>query len=341
MSRRSGAILVLWVCGLSPCALWRAAHAAEPIAAGVQEAKRQVGELEAARNELDSAGKVYPKEGASGAVLEAHKQLLDLEMKQQKELVAREAELQEARGQIASLKADVEKLQAAAKQRDGDLATRTKERESLETKSREELTSMRSQLDKLEASLGAERKDREKAAADAKRLEEEKQKLETELRQTANAREAASEQRTKDKDAEKSASGEQLTALHSQVEKLQASIADERKEREKAQGEVKRLEDERQKLETKLAQQTQTQQTQAAHNQTPQTQAPEPAEKQEEGSLPQGATGADGTRIKKWQKPDGTLFFGERAPPGSKLLGDVENLGTSGGGENQGVSTSR
>jgi chromosome segregation ATPase len=311
-------------------------QAAEPIAAGVQEAKRQLGELEAARNELDAAGKVYPKEGASGAVLEAHKQLLDLEMKQQKELAAREAELQEARGQIASLKSDVEKLQAAAKQRDGELANRTKERESLETKSREELTSMRSQLDKLEASLGAERKDREKAAADAKRLEEEKQKLETELRQTANGREAASEQRTKDKEAEKSASGEQLTALHSQLEKLQASIADERKEREKAQGEVKRLEDERQKLETKLAQQTQTQQTQ-----TQQTQVPQSAEKQEEVVLPQGGTGADGSRIKKWQKPDGTLFFGERAPPGSKLLGEVENMGTSGGGESQGVSTSR
>lgn len=331
MSRRSGAILVLWVCGLSPCGLWRAVQAAEPTATGVQEAKRQLGELEAARNELDAAGKVFPKEGASGAVLEAHKQLLDLEMKQQKELAAREAELQEARGQIASLKADVEKLQAAAKQRDGELANRTKERESLETKSREELTSMRSQLDKLEASLGAERKDREKAAADAKRLEGEKQKLETELRQTANAREATSEQRTKDKEAEKSASGEQLTALHSQVEKLQASIADERKEREKAQGEVKRLEDERQKLETKLAQQTQTQQTQV----------PPSAEKQEEVVLPQGGTGADGSRIKKWQKPDGTLFFGERAPPGSKLLGEVENMGTSGGGESQGVSTSR
>jgi chromosome segregation ATPase len=326
-------------------------QAAEPIAAGVQEAKRQLGELEAARNELDSAGKMYPKEGASGAVLEAHKQLLDLEMKQQKELAAREAELQEARGQIASLKADVEKLQAAAKQRDGELANRTKERESLETKSREELTSMRSQLDKLEASLGAERKDREKAAADAKRLEEEKQKLETELRQTANARGAASEQRTKDKEAEKSASGEQLTALHSQVEKLQASIAEERKEREKAQGEVKRLEDERQKLETKLAQQTQTQQTQTQQTQTQQTQTqqtqtqqtqvPQPAEKQEEVVLPQGGTGADGSRIKKWQKPDGTLFFGERAPPGSKLLGEVENMGTSGGGESQGVSTSR
>jgi len=31
--------------------------------------------------------------------------------------------------------------------------------------------------------------------------------------------------------------------------------------------------------------------------------------------------------LKKWQKPDGSLFFGERPPPGSKLLGY-----TTGGG---------
>jgi len=187
---------------------------------------------------------------------------------------------------------------------------------------------MRTQLEKLEASLGAERKDREKTAADAKRLEDEKQKLETELRQMASARPAAPEPRAKDKDAEKSASNEQLTALHSQVEKLQASIADERKEREKAQDEVKRLEGEREKLEAKLAQQTQVR---------------EPVVQKEETVSPSGATATatDGSRIKKWQKPDGTLFFGERAPPGSKLLGDVENMGTSGGGDSQGVSSSR
>jgi len=323
MSRRSGAILVLWVCGLSPCGLWRTARAGETIAGGAQEAKRQLGELEAARNELESAGKVYPKDGS--AVLEAHKQLIDFEMKQEKELSAREAELQEARGQIASLKAEVEKLQAAAKQRDGELAEHAKQRESVEAKSREELASLRSQLEKLEASLGSERKDREKAVADAKRLEEEKQKAEADLRQMASAKEAASEQRAKDKEASASSSGAQLTALHSQVETLQASVAEERKQREKAQDEVKRLEDERQKLEAKLAQQPEAR----------------PAEKQVELVLPESGAASDGAHIKKWQKADGTLFFGERPPPGSKLVGEVENMGTAGGGDNQGVSTSR
>jgi hypothetical protein len=39
---------------------------------------------------------------------------------------------------------------------------------------------------------------------------------------------------------------------------------------------------------------------------------------------------ADGT-IGKWQQPDGSLFFGERPRPGSKLLGLVSRMGTAGG----------
>ena len=40
----------------------------------------------------------------------------------------------------------------------------------------------------------------------------------------------------------------------------------------------------------------------------------------------------DGTGIKKWQQPDGSLFFGERPQPNSKFLGWVKSIGTSGGG---------
>ena len=56
MSRRTGAISVLWICGLSVCALWRPAAAGEAMAAGVQEAKSQLGDLEAARNALRGKG---------------------------------------------------------------------------------------------------------------------------------------------------------------------------------------------------------------------------------------------------------------------------------------------
>jgi chromosome segregation ATPase len=306
MSRRTGAISVLWICALAVCAPWRLAAAGEAMAAGVQEAKSQLGDLEAARNALGNA-----------AALQAHKAVIDLEIKQQKDLVARETELQEARGQVAALKADMEKLQAAAKQRDGELADRTKERESLEAKNREELSSLRSQLEKSEASLGAERKDREKAAADANRLEGEKQKLEAQLSQMASAKPPAAAQAASAKEGDKAAGAEQLASLRSQVEKLEASIAEQRKEREKAETEVKRLKDEGEKLEARLAQQPKAM-TQ------PLT--------EEAAAQPSGAP-SDGTRIKKWQKPDGSLFFGERAPPGSKLLGEVENLGTSGGSE--------
>jgi len=326
MSRRTEAMSVLWICAaLSICGLWCPVRADETMTVGVQDAKSQLGDLEAARSALDSTERgVDPRKRGNGTVLGAHKALIDFEMRQQKELVAREKELQEARAQIASLKADVEKLQAAAKQRDGELAERTKERESLETKNQEELASMHSQLEKLEASIAAERKDREKALADAKRLEGEKQKLEAELSQTANARQAVPPQ-TNEKGAEKAASGEQLSALHSQVEKLEASVVEERKEREKAQGEVKRLTEEREKLEARLGQLPK---------------APEQAVTKEEAPQQQGGARAEGPHIKKWQKPDGSLFFGERPPPGSKLLGEVENLGTSGGGDSQATTSS-
>ena len=37
--------------------------------------------------------------------------------------------------------------------------------------------------------------------------------------------------------------------------------------------------------------------------------------------------------IQKWVKPDGGIHFGEHPPPGSKLVGETESLGTSGGGD--------
>jgi chromosome segregation ATPase len=321
MIRRRGATWVLWIGGLSILAVCRPVRAEETTSAGLQKAKTQLGDLEAASSALDSAGRgqADARERGSGRVLQAHKELIDFEMTQQKELAAREKELQEARGQIASLKADVEKLQAAAKQRDGEQAERSKERESLETKSREELASMRSQLEKLQASITTERQEREKASADAKRLQGEKQKLETELSQKANSREAAPAQRS-------SENTQQLSSLHSQLEKLEASLAEERKEREKAQSEVNRLQAERENLQGQLGQLSK---------------APEPAAKREEAALQESGTEAGVPRIKKWQKPDGSLFFGERPPPGSKLLGDVENMGTSGGGANRAETSSQ
>jgi len=45
-------------------------------------------------------------------------------------------------------------------------------------------------------------------------------------------------------------------------------------------------------------------------------------------ALPLGAT-----TIEKWQQPDGSLFFGERPQPGSRLLGQVAGMGTSGGSQ--------
>ncbi len=316
MSRRRGVTWVLWICGLSILAAWSPVRAAEAASPDPQETKSQLADLEAVRNAL---GSVERGQGNSG-VVQAYKQLIDLEVKQQKELAARETELQEARGQITSLKADVEKLQATAKQRDGELAERAK---ALEAKSREEAASLRSQLEKMEASLAAERTEREKASAEAKRLDGEKQKLNAKLSQAANAPQAPG---SDEKAAETAASGEQVSSLRSQVEKLEASIVEERKEREKAQNKVKRLKEESEDLQARLGQLPK---------------APEQAGTKEEVVTQQAGTGADGLHIKKWQKADGTLFFGERPPPGSKLLGEVENMGTSGGGDNRSATSSQ
>jgi chromosome segregation ATPase len=303
MSRRKGATWILSIFVLSILAACRPVEAQETTSAGVPF----LADLEAASNALGSAARGKADSRAGGAaILQAHKELIDFELKQQKELAAREKELREARGQIVSLKADLEKLQAAAKQRDAELAERAKERESLEAKSRE-LDSMRSQLDKLEASIATERQEREKTSAEAKRLQGEKLKLETELGRKASLGEPAAAQRT-------SESAEQLSSLRSQVQKLEASLAEERKELEKAQTDVKRLQAERESLQGQLAQLSK---------------APEQA-----ASSQPNVTEGDVPRIKKWQKPDGSLFFGERPPAGSKLVGEVENMGTSGGGSN-------
>jgi chromosome segregation ATPase len=60
---------------------------------------------------------------------------------------------------------------------------------------------------------------------------------------------------------------------------------------------------------------------QVAAQEDPQTEVFDPAKPM---------TLAKGT-IRKWQQPDGSLFFGERPRPGSKLLGEVSRMGTAGG----------
>ena len=44
-----------------------------------------------------------------------------------------------------------------------------------------------------------------------------------------------------------------------------------------------------------------------------------------------GAALAQG--VQKWQAPDGKLYFGDRPPPGSTLVGGTESIGTIGGGD--------
>ena len=50
------------------------------------------------------------------------------------------------------------------------------------------------------------------------------------------------------------------------------------------------------------------------------------------------AFAAGSQTIRKWIRPDGSIHFGEHAPPGSKLVGETETIGTSGGGDVGGAS---
>ena len=50
------------------------------------------------------------------------------------------------------------------------------------------------------------------------------------------------------------------------------------------------------------------------------------------------ASVAGSQAIQKWIRPDGSMHFGEHAPPGSKLVGETGSIGTSGGGDIGGAS---
>jgi chromosome segregation ATPase len=129
--------------------------------------------------------------------------------------------------------------------------------------------------------------------------------------QSTADRQANVEQQLAAKDAE-------ILAARAEVQKLQGAIAREHEEQQKARTATQHLAEEKQALEAELQRVTLakacTSGASVSSAQQPQT---------DEGVAP----AADGTGIKKWQKPDGSLFFRERAPPESKFLGY-----TTGGG---------
>ena len=186
----------------------------------------------------------------------------------------------------------------------------------------EEAAKQRAELEALQ-SLLAEENQKQSAAlvARGKELQGARgqvaalQKEVGELRAAATQRESAASQQAGAK-RELEAKQAEVAALRAQVQKLDETIARERAEREKAHVAAAPAI----KPAAVAKQETIASTAQAA----PQASAAESPSS--DPAVPPG------TGIKKWQQPDGSLFFGERPQAGSKFLGYVRSIGTSGGG---------
>ena len=189
----------------------------------------------------------------------------------------------------------------------------------------EEAAKQRAELEALQTLLAEENQKQTAALAQrTKELEAARgqaaaaQKEIAELRAAAAKREAASaDQASAKRDLE--AKQAEIAALRAEVKKLEETVARERAERDKAEA----------------AAQHAAQEREAVASRAPIK--PSAAKQEASTAAPQAASAEvppppDGTAIKKWQQPDGSLFFGERPQPGSKFLGYVRSIGTSGGG---------
>ena len=184
-------------------------------------------------------------------------------------------------------------------------------------KQRAELEALRSRLagenQKQAAALAVRGKELDDARGQLASLQKQVGELRAAVAQWQSVpdRQAKVEQQLAAKDAD-------VLAARAEVQNLQGAIAREHEEREKARAATQHLAEEKQALEAELQRVTSakapTSGTSVSSAQPPQT---------DEGVT----AAAEGAGIKKWQKPDGSLFFGERPPPESKFLGYT----TSGG----------
>ena len=411
-------------------------------------------QLEKARTELESAERAnaQAQARANDATLKARHEILDYETSHQKEIVAREKDLDASRTEVVSLRAEVAKLQAAQAQQAAALTAKVDERQkqiaALQVQAKElqakvqkaadkngieQLASLRDQISKLEAALAEATAQRDNVvakrdallrdwknqaqtfsaqldesqkqiatlAARGKDIDAAREEIASLKKEGAELRAAVAEREAKLGEAVKAQKAletrasepmasvrpavmkieaplaeepaqisgvEQVAALRSKVERIAATAAQDRKEREKAEGDATRLEQERQKLAAELAK-TVKARDEAVEKQRATLQQNEgetaqliqqleqnqkriaelekrangpremaPVQTAAAGTLTPSAAHpaepsalADGTGIKKWEQPDGSLFFGERPHPGSKLLGEVKTMGTAGG----------
>ena len=240
-------------------------------------ARELLAELKATRDALTSAEreKAAALERANAAAEKARWEVIDFKVRREKELTARERELESARKQIATLKAEEEK-RAAQERGLAEEITKLRTAEAQQRKEREDVASAVKRLEgerqkielekqKIAGELGQMAKTRDEAiqkqetifrqgreeTQGLKKQIDETQKKFTELERRYKELEVTQAQKVNESEAK---TGEELAVARSKVKELEGSVAQERKEREKAQGELNRLEQERQKLATDLEQ---------------------------------------------------------------------------------------
>jgi chromosome segregation ATPase len=357
MNRRSAAMVAILIIS---CVAGSPASAGEPacerLQADLAERDQEVArhreyssqlfkQLEAARSELQSSERANAeaRARANDAALKARREILDYEVSRQKELAARDKDLDTARGEVVSLRAEIgslkktgAELQHAVADRDAKLAQEAKARSAAET-SLQGVSALRGEIAKLEASLRESIAERDDVVA----------------KREALARQWEKQNRT-------------LSAQLEESQKQIATLAAHGKELEAARGEIASLKKETAELraaaaerEAKLTEQANAGKAVATSDDAVTVRlakldaprADERLEKRVERPVAAVAVAAAEppapsassqqspglsvvAGIKKWQLPDGTLFFGERPRiAGSKLVGEVQSMGTSGGSQ--------
>jgi len=276
----------------------KARQAAEKTLEGAASLRAEITKLEAALHEsIAERDDVVAKRDALSRQWEKQTQTLAAQLEESQKqiatLAARGKELEAARAEIASLKKESSELRAGIAERDARLAEELKARNAVTTV--ENVPSVR--LAKLDAPIVEQQSD---AAAIA-----------------------------------------ELAALRSKVERMSGAAAEDRRQREKLEADVAKLEQEKQKIAAERAHEHDEAAKRIAElEKRPAAVKPAPAAPV---ALAKPATVSSDAakdtettevaRIKKWEQPDGTLFFGERPQHGSKLLGEVESMGTSGGSQ--------
>jgi hypothetical protein len=181
-------------------------------------------------------------------------------------------------------------------------------RESMGSESSHEeelVASLRTQVTKLEAALAGAKAERDGAVAqrDALLRNWKEQARTGPVRPAVvNIAPSSADERSQ------TSAAEQVAVLRSKLERIAIATVQDRKEREERQENLARLEQENERLAAELADAIKARDAAIAK--------PRAIVSQGQGQTAQ----LEEAGIKKWEQPDGSLFFGERPRPGSTLL---------------------